>query len=100
MPKLVSKALTILETAGAVNDMDILPEPVREEHSLMPWLQVYCARSLRGTVQSVTEALPLNHGVACPGTKRGVCNLGGCHSNFDSPPTKTEAKWDQQGCYL
>ncbi|EIE26488.1 P-loop containing nucleoside triphosphate hydrolase protein [Coccomyxa subellipsoidea C-169] len=44
MPKLVSKALTILETAGAVNDMDILPEPVREEHSLMPWLQAMRSR--------------------------------------------------------
>lgn len=42
MPKLVAKALIFLEAAGAMNEMDILPDSVRQEHSLMPWLQVGC----------------------------------------------------------
>jgi hypothetical protein len=40
MPKLVAKALTILEAAGSLEDLDILPESVRQEQNLMPWLQV------------------------------------------------------------
>lgn len=40
IPKLMSKALAILEGAVGAADMDILPESICQEHNLMPWLQV------------------------------------------------------------
>jgi hypothetical protein len=39
MPKLISKALAYLESTVDKDDVDILPESVREKHSLMQWHQ-------------------------------------------------------------
>lgn len=41
VPKLMAKALTILEAASAdAHNVDILPESLRKQHNLMDWLQV------------------------------------------------------------
>ena len=64
MPKLVAKALTLLEAAGSLEDLDILPESVRQEHNLMPWLQVghigffdrlFCSREKEQSNPASTE---------------------------------------------
>lgn len=40
IPKLVAKALSAVEALPGADDMDILPEQISAQHSLMPWRQV------------------------------------------------------------
>ncbi|CAL8466793.1 g6329 [Coccomyxa elongata] len=50
IPKLMTKALAILEAAVGAEDVDILPESLCQEYNLVPWLQ-----ALRSRHQPETE---------------------------------------------